>query len=206
MGAWGGHKNGAIPLSALSSVEGHYFKPDVAKAMAAALAEVRAKGIAIHINEGYRPLGVPADQYIRNERKTSTKSSNQWFQYGRMNRGETPSAAYPGGSIHGWGMAADVSPGRNNATVASVFKKHGFVFDIASESWHCSFSGGTSGVRATVKRGSKGNDVKYLQTKLKIAADGDFGPKTHAAVVAFQKSHGLVADGIVGPKTWAAIG
>jgi murein DD-endopeptidase MepM/ murein hydrolase activator NlpD len=60
--------------------------------------------------------------------------------------------------------------------------------------------------RKTVKRGSKGADVKYLQSKLGVAADGDFGPKTHAAVTAFQSSEGLVADGIVGPKTWAAIG
>jgi murein DD-endopeptidase MepM/ murein hydrolase activator NlpD len=60
--------------------------------------------------------------------------------------------------------------------------------------------------RATVKQGSKGADVKYLQNKLGITADGDFGPKTKAAVVAFQTKNGLVADGIVGPKTWKAVG
>jgi peptidoglycan hydrolase-like protein with peptidoglycan-binding domain len=62
------------------------------------------------------------------------------------------------------------------------------------------------GGRATLKKGSKGPDVVYLQGKIGTAADGDFGPKTHAAVVAFQTSKGLTADGIVGPKTWAAIG
>jgi murein DD-endopeptidase MepM/ murein hydrolase activator NlpD len=62
------------------------------------------------------------------------------------------------------------------------------------------------GGRATLKKGSKGPDVVYLQGKIGTAADGDFGPKTHAAVVAFQTSKGLVADGIVGPKTWAAVG
>jgi len=60
--------------------------------------------------------------------------------------------------------------------------------------------------RATVKVGSKGADVKYLQKKLKITADGDFGPNTKKAVIAFQQGHGLTADGIVGPNTWAAIG
>jgi len=60
--------------------------------------------------------------------------------------------------------------------------------------------------RREVKKGSKGPDVVYLQQKLGISADGDFGPKTHKAVIAFQKSRGLVADGIAGPKTWAAIG
>ena len=49
-------------------------------------------------------------------------------------------------------------------------------------------------------------DVVYLQDKLGISPNGPFGPKTHAAVVAFQKKHKLTADGIVGPKTWAALG
>jgi murein DD-endopeptidase MepM/ murein hydrolase activator NlpD len=59
--------------------------------------------------------------------------------------------------------------------------------------------------RATIRRGSKGPDVAFLQSKLKLVADGDFGPLTHAAVVAFQAANGLVADGIAGPKTWAKI-
>ena len=61
----------------------------------------------------------------------------------------------------------------------------------------------------TLKLGSKGDEVKLLQQKLKITDDGVFGPKTEAAVVAFQKAHSDVcgeADGIVGPKTWAALG
>jgi N-acetylmuramoyl-L-alanine amidase CwlA len=53
--------------------------------------------------------------------------------------------------------------------------------------------------------------VKVLQTLLKLngfdpgAADGYFGGKTNAAVVAFQKKKGLDPDGIVGPLTWAAL-
>ncbi|MFA6257329.1 MAG: peptidoglycan-binding domain-containing protein [Candidatus Paceibacterota bacterium] len=31
--------------------------------------------------------------------------------------------------------------------------------------------------------------------------DGDFGPKTKAAVITFQKLNGLVPDGLVGPLT-----
>ncbi len=56
------------------------------------------------------------------------------------------------------------------------------------------------------------NDVKSLQRKLRDAhfspgeIDGDFGPATHAAVINFQKSQGLLPDGIVGPKTAHALG
>jgi hypothetical protein len=60
--------------------------------------------------------------------------------------------------------------------------------------------------RATIQLGSRGADVRYLQSKLKLKVDGIFGPKTRTAVIAFQKSRKLTADGIVGPRTWVAIG
>lgn len=53
----------------------------------------------------------------------------------------------------------------------------------------------------TLKRGSRGEEVKTLQGKLNLIADGIFGPITEEAVKAFQKANGLTADGIVGPKT-----
>jgi peptidoglycan hydrolase-like protein with peptidoglycan-binding domain len=67
-----------------------------------------------------------------------------------------------------------------------------------------------SSSQPTLREGSKGAAVTQLQNLLRnkgynIAADGDFGPKTEAAVKKFQSAKGLVADGIVGPKTWAAL-
>jgi peptidoglycan hydrolase-like protein with peptidoglycan-binding domain len=53
----------------------------------------------------------------------------------------------------------------------------------------------------TLKQGSRGDQVKCLQTKLNIPADGIFGPITRESVILFQKAHLLAPDGIVGPKT-----
>jgi putative chitinase len=53
-----------------------------------------------------------------------------------------------------------------------------------------------------LKVGSKGDDVKKLQTKLGTAADGVFGPGTEKLVKEWQTKNGLTADGIVGDGTW----
>ena len=56
-----------------------------------------------------------------------------------------------------------------------------------------------------LKNGSKGDDVKKLQEKLGVEAIGTFGPKTEAAVKAWQKTNGLKDDGIVGDATWSKL-
>ena len=67
--------------------------------------------------------------------------------------------------------------------------------------------------RTTLRRGSKGEDVKYCQQLLMEHGydlspyydDGDFGRKTEAAVIELQKAYGLNPDGVVGPLTWDAL-
>ena len=59
--------------------------------------------------------------------------------------------------------------------------------------------------RPTLRRGASGELVEEVQAKIGTTVEGDFGPKTEAAVRAFQRARGLVPDGIVGPKTWAAL-
>jgi hypothetical protein len=63
-----------------------------------------------------------------------------------------------------------------------------------------------------LRRGSKGQAVQHLQVLLQSRGfylgqncDGQFGPKTDAAVKAFQRSAGLKTDGVVGPLTWKAL-
>jgi hypothetical protein len=65
-----------------------------------------------------------------------------------------------------------------------------------------------------LQQGSQGGQVRLLQKMLNaqpappvpsLAADGQFGSKTRAAVQGFQAAHALVPDGVVGPKTRAAL-
>ena len=73
--------------------------------------------------------------------------------------------------------------------------------------------GGIPVWRKTIRKGDKGDDVKYCQEILaelgydigKSGADGKFGSQTRAAVIAFQKDHNLNPDGVVGPLTWDAL-
>jgi putative chitinase len=53
-----------------------------------------------------------------------------------------------------------------------------------------------------LKIGSRGEDVKKLQAKLGLGADGIFGKGTEDAVKSFQTKSGLTPDGIVGEGTW----
>ena len=57
-----------------------------------------------------------------------------------------------------------------------------------------------------LKNGSKGNEVKALQEKLGLAADGNFGPGTEAKLKAWQTANGLTVDGVAGPATLAKLG
>lgn len=65
---------------------------------------------------------------------------------------------------------------------------------------------------ALSKYGSRGDEVKQIQTKLKNwgyysgSVDGVYGSGTLAAVKKFQRKNGLTADGIAGTKTLQAMG
>ena len=65
-------------------------------------------------------------------------------------------------------------------------------------------TGGRS--RPTLRRGDTGQFVAELQRRLGMPDGPDvFGPKTEAAVRAFQRQRNIVPDGIVGPGTWSEI-
>ncbi len=65
-----------------------------------------------------------------------------------------------------------------------------------------------------LRKGSKGANVKVLQQKLielgyhldhRLVIDGEYGDITEAAVLLFQREHGLEEDGIFGPQTFTAM-
>lgn len=61
-----------------------------------------------------------------------------------------------------------------------------------------------------LRLGAKGDAVKQLQAALnakgaKLTVDGDFGKKTEAALIAFQKANKLHPDGVAGPYTFDAL-
>lgn len=65
------------------------------------------------------------------------------------------------------------------------------------------------------KKGSSGREVGDIQNRLVSAGflsepgeeveESSFGPRTEAAVRAFQQERGLMADGIVGPDSWRSL-
>src|SRR5579863_4959508 len=63
----------------------------------------------------------------------------------------------------------------------------------------------------SLREGDSGPEVTALQNQLKAQGfspgviDGNFGPGTEAALLAFQKSEGIEPDGVVGPQTAAAL-
>ena len=66
---------------------------------------------------------------------------------------------------------------------------------------------------AAVRFGDKCDGVYKVQNELAFngflaesGKDGSFGPQTQAAVIQFQRAHGLFADGIVGTSTAAKLG
>ena len=62
-----------------------------------------------------------------------------------------------------------------------------------------------------VEPGSTGGHVRAVQAILNahlnagLSIDGEYGPKTAAAIKKFQSAHHLSPDGIVGKDTWAAL-
>lgn len=71
---------------------------------------------------------------------------------------------------------------------------------------------GDSSISTLSKMGSRGEEVRRIQQKLKNlgyytgGVDGIYGSQTQSAVRKFQRDNGLAVDGIAGPKTLSYLG
>ena len=85
--------------------------------------------------------------------------------------------------------------------LAIILALNVFVITLAQES-----------MAVTYKKGSSGETVKTIQTKLRSwgyysgAIDGIYGSATERAVRSFQSRNGLTVDGKAGPQTLSALG
>jgi peptidoglycan hydrolase-like protein with peptidoglycan-binding domain len=94
-----------------------------------------------------------------------------------------------------WGQSATTQAAQAGVSAASARRAAAPRFDLGT---------------ATLRQGARGAGVEGLQRALnhygaRIKVDGDFGPVTHRAVVAFQRANGLLQDGVVGPVTRGVI-
>ena len=111
---------------------------------------------------------------------------------------------------------ADGDYGDNTVKAVTNFQKdHGLEVDgiAGPNTWTELNAAAGGGNSSLLKVGSKGDEVKRLQSKLIMlgygvgpdGADGDFGQNTSDAVIQFQRDFGLAVDGIAGPNTWAML-
>lgn len=117
-------------------------------------------------------------------------------------------------NAHGARLAVDGAFGpKTRAAVVAFQRSHGLrgTGVVRAATWRS--------VIVTVRRGSVGPAVRAVQDQINfrnlknghtLNVDGIFGPKTEAAVRAFQKAMagevpGFTVDGIVGPQTWQAL-
>lgn len=83
---------------------------------------------------------------------------------------------------------------------------------LSLATYYVFFIDGSNETYALSKYGSRGDEVRQIQTKLKRwgyyngSIDGIYGSQTLSAVKWFQSKNGLQVDGIAGPKTLAAMG
>ena len=89
------------------------------------------------------------------------------------------------------------------AAVALAMGSAGATLSLADQPFD--IRSGAAKAEVTLRKGDRGRAVAAVQRKLRLDADGAFGPITERAVKRFQRRKRLEADGIVGPATRAAL-
>lgn len=135
--------NGMLEPHLLAPVEGDTMHHLAAQSWRAMQSAARADGVRIAVGaDAYRPLSVQHAIWVSRYRKVATwrpgarKYQGSWWVhvYGAT-------AAIPGTSNHGWGLAVDVDDCSTEATAACRWLKahaagYGWSAEIQSEAWH----------------------------------------------------------------------
>ena len=103
--------------------------------------------------------------------------------------------------------------GAGTETLVRAYQKaHGLTADgvVGSATWRvlAKPAPSTKSLAATypvLRIGAESRHVRTVQKAVGVSVDGQFGPRTHRAVLTYQGKHRLTRDGVVGPATWAAI-
>lgn len=128
--AWGGHRNGRIPDSALTSVGGgHKMEASAAAAWNRMVADAAKDGVTLSLTDSYRSYD--AQVKVRQE------------------KGHKVATATPGTSIHGWGKAVDISGAAAQKWVHENGARYGWIWPEwaqrkgtkSYEPWHHEFVG-----------------------------------------------------------------
>jgi lysozyme len=136
----------------------------------------------------------------------------------RYKAGTGALAAVPGTSNHGLGKAVDLGLPRMRTWIDAHGREYGWrKLEAFGEWWHVGPwqpgfkrpDPGTSLRFPNLRRGSGGRcqapAVREVQRRLGVARDGDYGPRTVAAVRTFQREHKMRRTGRVESKDWLRI-
>ena len=157
-------------------------------------------------------------EFERNEAKAATEISHPTPSKPSLRLGSTGDGVTILQSAlraRGFTIAVDGHFGpQTDRTVRAFQARHHLTVDgvVGEKTWAAlDASAPTREKRPTVRVGSQGDDVRFLQRVLladgaQIVVDGHFGPQTEHFVREFQRKHGLTIDGIVGTaQTWPKI-
>ena len=159
------------------------------------VAEETCKGVCVYLGQSYLPRGNLANYPTL--RSGSQGNFVYLLQYMLTQ--------------NGYNLVVDGVFGQNTLNAVTAFQTtNGLTADgiVGANTWRTLL---VLPPQPTVRVGSRGTYVRYLQEKLTSKLyplgniDGIFGNATQSAVTQFQTENGLTADGIVGPITWQAV-
>lgn len=142
-----GQPNGQLPDDLLAGINSGRLLASAARAWHAMVADARRVGIMLEASEGYRSLEDQTRIFM--ERYTleplDGRPTKQWYGSTYWLRHGEHTAAVPGTSNHGWGLAVDVrAVDYAGRLMWLVYNAHrfGFSAELPSEAWHWRYYAG----------------------------------------------------------------